>query len=91
MRTGWQLLRYYYRIDNEPHVSIDFAKTLMKKSRGENILIEKTDFISFPIKGHFPSWFNPNSIDRGVLITGDDWIYAAIDLETGRMFYYNGH
>lgn len=91
MRTGWQLLRYYYRIDNEPQVSIDFAKTLMKKSRGENISIETTEFRSFPISGNFPSWFNPNSISRGVLITGDDWIYAAINLESGRMFYYNGH
>ena len=91
VKSGWQLLRYYYRIDNEPEVSIEFAKTLMKSSRGEHIMIITENFDTFPITGKFPKWFNPNSIVDGTLVTGDDWIYAVIDNKTGRMFYYDGY
>ena len=78
-RSRWQLLRYYYRIDNEPEISIEFAKELMNKARNG------------PVLSNFPSWFNPNSVTDETLITGDDWIYAVVDNKTGRMFYYNGH
>lgn len=88
---GWQFLRYFYRIDNDPSVSKEFARELMKGSRGQDVVITETPFEKFPITGDFPSWFVPNTIDEGTLITGDDWIYAVVDKETGRMFYYDGH
>ena len=90
-RSGWQLLRYYYRIDNEPEISIEFAKELMNKARNGPVLITTEEFTSFPISSNFPSWLNPNSVTDETLITGDDWIYAVVDNKTGRMFYYNGH
>jgi hypothetical protein len=74
MKSGWQLLRYYYRIDNDPSVSIEFAKTMMRKERGDDVPISVEKFTRFPVRGNFPGWFDPDSITDGVLVRGDDWI-----------------
>jgi hypothetical protein len=91
--SGWQFMRYYYRIDNDPIVSINFVKSLMDKHLRPWGRIEITEepFVRFPASGTFPKWFDPDSITNGILITGNNWIYSVVDTNTGRMFYYYGH
>jgi len=90
-KSGWQLLRYYYSLDNKPSVSIEFAKKLMRDHLSADIAITLEPFKEFPISGDFPSWFTPNKVQEGTLISGDDWIYAVVDSGSGHLYYYYGH
>ncbi|HMP00796.1 MAG TPA: hypothetical protein PKE26_16995 [Kiritimatiellia bacterium] len=89
--AGWQTLRYYYHLENEPTGCIEFAKTLMRTHLGDGITITEEPFKQFPVSGNFPWWFNPDRITNGVLLSGDNRIFAAVDSTVGRMYYYFGH
>jgi len=51
--------------------------------------IVKTSFTEFPTSWNFPSWFDVDSVTNGILLTGRDWIYAVIDLDSGNLYYYS--
>lgn len=53
--------------------------------------IVKSEFDRFPIESDFRPWFDVDTVANGELITGDDWIYAVIDRDRGRLYYYNSH
>jgi hypothetical protein len=92
-RSGWQSLSYQYRFDAPEQVCKEFAIELMKKQsiNDQNAVIKMTEFESFPVNANFQSWFDVQNIRNGTLITADDWIYAVIDHDRKRLYYYNSH
>jgi hypothetical protein len=60
--------------------------------QGKDVVIEVSEFEAFPIGStRFQPWFDVHTVKRGALITADDWIYAAIDYDRNRLYYYNSH
>ena len=89
----WQIWKYFYKFDDTPEVCESFAISLMKEqsSKGTNCVITKTQFTRFPVGTALPPWFDVSTVTNGILLSGDDWIYAVVDKERGRLYYYNGH
>ena len=87
---GWQSFQYYYRIDNEPDICIEFAKKLMREHGfGEEISTEP--FTSIPENSAYPAWFTPNEIDNGIMLLGDGFADAFIDTDSGRLYFQIWH
>lgn len=92
-KAGWQSRKFVLRMNDTPESCRSFAVSLMQEQMGEKIEIKEEDFSSFPVswKG-FPSWFDVDqSVENGTLITGNDWIYAVVDQNRGRLYYYYSH
>jgi hypothetical protein len=77
-----------------PQVCERFAVALMKRQsfHSPNCTIKTGAFTSFPVRSHhFPAWFDVSTVKNGLLISGDDWIYAVVDRDRGRLYYYNSY
>ena len=93
-RDAWQTWDYAYRFDAPPQVCERFAIALMERQsfHSPNAIIETSPFTNFPVGSlHFPVWFDVSTVKNGLLISGDKWIYAVVDLDRGRLYYYNSH
>jgi hypothetical protein len=91
--NGWQTWNYSYKFDASPGVCSSFAISLMKQQslKGTSCTIQSNAFTTFPIKRHIPPWFDVDSVTNGILYSGDNWIYAVVDTQRGRLYYYNSH
>lgn len=92
--NAWQTWDYVYRFDAPPQVCERFAIELMKRQsfHGRNCTIKTNAFTKFPVGSrHFPPWFDVSTVKDGLLISADDWIYAVVDRDRGRLYYYNSH
>jgi hypothetical protein len=92
--NAWQTWDYVYRFDAPPQVCERFAIALMNSQsfHSPNCSIKTSIFTNFPVGSlHFPAWFDVSTVKNGLLISGDDWIYAVIDRDRGRLYYYNSH
>ena len=91
--SAWQSWDYEYRFDATPEICEKFAIDLMtmQSYAKEGPTIIKGEFEQFPIESEFQPWFDVNSVTNGLLISGDDWIYAVVDRDRGRLYYYNSH
>jgi hypothetical protein len=89
-RGGWQSFQYYYRIDNEPHISIEFAKNLIRE-HGFREEISTEQFTSIPENRAYPAWFTPNEINNGIMILGGGFADAYIDMDSGRLYFKIWH
>ena len=92
-KVGWQSRKFVLRMNDTPESCRSFAVSLMKAHMGQQIEIKEEEFSRFPViwKG-FPSWFDADqSVENGTLITGNDWIYAVVDQNRGRLYYYYSH
>jgi hypothetical protein len=92
--SAWQAWNYAYRFDAPPVVCERFAVGLMKSQslHSTNCTITTNAFTRFPLLSrHFPDWFDVSTVKNGLLISGDDWIYAVVDLDRGRLYYYDSH
>lgn len=87
---GWQSFQYYYRIDNEPDICVEFAKQLIRE-HGFGDEISTEPFTSISEKRSDPAWFTPNEIDNGIMILGGEFADAYIDTESGRLYFKIWH
>jgi hypothetical protein len=89
--SAWQSWNYVYKFDAPQLVCQRFAIDLMKRQR-RNCTITTNQFTKFPLgMRDFPSWFDVATVKNGVLFSADNWFYAVVDLERGRLYYYNGN
>ena len=89
-RGSWQSFQYYYRIDNEPDICIEFAKKLIME-HGFGKEISTQPFTSIPENSSYPAWFTPNEIDNGIMILGDGFADAYIDMDSDRLYFKIWH
>ena len=92
--NAWQSWDYVYRFDAPPQVCEQFAIALMKRQsiHSPNCTIKTSAFTNFPVGSrHFPTWFDVSTVKDGLLISGDDWIYAVVDRDRGRLYHFNSH
>ena len=92
--TAWQSWRYAYRFDASPAVCQAFAVTLMERQslRRSKAVIKTSMFTNVPvIDRHLPTWFDVTSVANGTLLTCDNWSYAVVDLDRGRLYYFNSN
>lgn len=92
-KVGWQSRKFVLRLDDTPESCRSFAAALMREQMGKNIEIKEKAFTKFPVIWNgFPDWFDADeSVENGTLLTGNDWIYAVIDQDRGRLYYYYSH
>jgi hypothetical protein len=92
--TAWQSWSYAYRFDASPEACHAFAVTLMERQsfRRSGAVIKTNVFTKPPVVDlHLPGWFDVTSVTNGTLLTCDDWSYAVVDLDRGRLYYYNSN
>jgi hypothetical protein len=91
--NAWQTWNYAYRFDAPAKVCERFAAELMQRQwfQPGTCTIKTNPFTGFPIKSHLPTWFDVVSVTNGVLLSGSDWIYAVVDQDRGRLYYFNSH
>lgn len=88
---AWQSWDYVYKFDAPPPVCQQFAIDLMKRQR-RGCAITTNEFTKFPLSVRgFPSWFDVGTVTNGILLSADNWYYAVVDVERGRLYYYNGN
>lgn len=92
-KSGWQSRKFVLRFDDSPESCRAFAVSLMKDHMGQDIEIAEEAFTKFPVSWRgFPEWFDiDRAVKNGTLITGNDWIYAVVDKDRGRLYYYYSH
>jgi hypothetical protein len=91
--SGFQSWEYMYGFDAPAEVCEEFAVNLMKNQSiwGTKCVIARTPFHEFPITTKFPAWFDVSNVQDGILLTGDNWIFAVVDKGRHRLYYYNSH
>lgn len=85
----WQSYKLLIVFEAPPEVCLRFARDFLVRDASDAISGE-SEFDRFPVGigtlDSFPSWFNPNTVEDGILFTTKSGRIALVDLNG--MFYY---